>query len=91
MVELPLSNLDFPLVLRGWKPGDRIHLPYGTKKLKKLFSEARTPVYERGRTPLLLDGKGRVLWVEGIASSTLVRAGEGSETLFIGIGNVDKS
>ncbi len=90
MVELPLSDVDFPLVLRGWKPGDRIHLPYGTKKLKKLFSEARTPVHERGRTPVLLDGKGRVLWVEGIASSTLVGAGEGSGTLFIGIRNVDK-
>ncbi|MFH1765094.1 MAG: tRNA lysidine(34) synthetase TilS [Gemmatimonadota bacterium] len=91
MVEIPLSGVDFPLMLRGWKPGDRIHLSYGTKKLKKLFSEARTPVYMRSRTPVLLDGSGRVLWVARIASSTFVQDRKGSAALFLGIRNVDKS
>ena len=90
-VEIPLSGLDFPLMVRGWTPGDRIHLSYGTKKLKKLFAEARIPVDQRGRTPVLQDGSGRILWVVGLASSTLVQARSGPETLFLGIRNVDKS
>jgi len=90
-VEIPLSSVDFPLIMGGWEAGDRIHLPYGTKKLKKLFAEARIPVDQRGRTPVLRDGSGRVLWVPGLASSTFVQAREGSRTLFLGIRNVDKS
>jgi tRNA(Ile)-lysidine synthase len=90
-VEIPLSGLEFPLMVRGWEPGDRIHLSYGTKKLKKLFAEARIPVDQRGRTPVLQDGEGRVLWVAGLASSTFVQLRKGSGTLFIGIRNVDKS
>jgi tRNA(Ile)-lysidine synthase len=80
--------LDFPLVLRGWEPGDRIQLPYGTKKLKKLFSEARVPVGERSRIPVLADRKGRVLWILGLAcSSSLVTSEEG--TFLIGIRHAD--
>jgi tRNA(Ile)-lysidine synthase len=91
VVEIPLSGVVFPLIVRGWLPGDRIHLPYGTKKLKKLFAEASIPVDQRSRTPVLQDGAGRVLWVAGIASSTFVQAREGSGTLFLGIRNVEKS
>jgi tRNA(Ile)-lysidine synthase len=90
-VEIPLSAVEFPLMVRGWRPGDRILLSYGTKKLKKLFSEANIPVDRRGRIPVLLDGAGRVLWVEGLASSTLVQVRKGPEALFLGIRNVDKS
>ena len=35
VLEVVLSTLEFPLMLRGWMPGDRIALSYGTKKLKK--------------------------------------------------------
>jgi len=88
-VSIPLSSVAFPLTMRGWEPGDRIHLSYGTKKLKKLFSEARVPVEERSGTPVLLDGEGRVLWVVGIASSTIVQAQSGSGAFFLGIRNAD--
>ena len=91
VVEIPLSGVVFPLIVRGWLPGDRIHLPYGTKKLKKLFAEASIPVDQRSRTPVLQDGAGRVLWVAGVASSTFVQAREGSGTLFLGIRNVEQS
>jgi tRNA(Ile)-lysidine synthase len=59
------SSLRFPLVLRGWRPGDRIRLPYGSKKLKKLFGEMRLSREERSRTPVLAEGRDRVLWVVG--------------------------
>ena len=89
-LEIPLSSINFPLMVKGWEPGDRIQLPFGTKKLKKLFGEARIPVEERGRTPILQDGVGRILWVAGLASSVFI-VDDGHEdhskswTFFLGI------
>ncbi len=85
------SSLRFPLQLRGWMPGDRILLSYGTKKLKKLLAEAKVPVTERARIPVLVDGGGLVLWVAGVASSARIPVREGTEALFIGIRHVEGS
>lgn len=68
--------------------GDRIKLAHGTKKLKKLFLEARVPVRERSRIPVLSDREGRVLWVGGLASSRLLQATP--PDFFLGIRNVDE-
>jgi tRNA(Ile)-lysidine synthase len=67
--EFDPSALRFPLMLRGWRPGDRIRLTYGGKKLKKLFQERRVGVSARGRTPVLADAGGSVVWVAGVARS----------------------
>lgn len=68
----------FPLVIRGWRPGDRIRLGYGTKKLKKLLAERRLDRRARARVPVLVDGTGRVLWVVGVARAEGVGgAGDG--------------
>lgn len=91
VLELPLSGLKFPLILRGWEHGDRIQLSYGTKKLKKLFGEARIPVERRPWIPILLDSQDRVLWVAGVASSVLIEASAGSEAFLVGIRRVDQS
>jgi tRNA(Ile)-lysidine synthase len=91
ILEIPLSGLEFPLRLRGWEPGDRIQLPYGTKKLKKLFGEARISVEKRGRIPILLDSQDRIFWVAGLASSVLITASDGTEAFFVGIRNVDQN
>ena len=61
------AALRFPLEARGWLPGDRIRLRAGTRKLKKLFAERRVPRRDRDRTPVLVQGDGRVLWAAGIA------------------------
>lgn len=61
------GSLRFPLELRGWHPGDRIRLPSGSKKLKKLFLERRVGRSERARVPLLVDAGGRILWAVGLA------------------------
>ncbi len=65
--ELAERALRFPLTLRGWRPGDRVRTRAGTKKLKKLFLEARIPRAGRGRVPVLADAEGRVLWAAGLA------------------------
>lgn len=59
--------LEFPLTVRAWRPGDRIRLAYGSKKLSKLFAERRLARSERSRVPVLADSAGRVLCVAGIA------------------------
>ncbi len=59
------SELRFPLTVRGWQPGDRIRLPTGTRKLKKVFVDRKVGGSERGGHPLLTDSRG-VLWVVGL-------------------------
>jgi tRNA(Ile)-lysidine synthase len=71
--EFDAAALAFPLLLRGWLPGDRVRLRYGTKKLKKLFAERRVERARRGACPVLCGADGTVIWVAG-----LVR-GEGAE------------
>ncbi len=64
-----LLHLEFPARFREWTPGDRVRLPYGSKKLKKVFAEARVPAHERIRKPVLVDGGGSVLWIPGVIRS----------------------
>ncbi len=82
-----VRDLSFPLRVRGWAPGDRIRLSYGTKKLKRLFGEAKVSTDERYRTPVVSDDRGRVLWVPGVASSVLVQGR--TPDFFIGLRDAD--
>src|SRR6185503_8607847 len=80
-----LPRLDFPLRFRGRRPGDRIRLAYGSKKLKKLLVEARIPLSERERMPVLVDGAERVLWLPGVARSVDLEPASGEGALHIGV------
>jgi tRNA(Ile)-lysidine synthase len=54
------------LILRRWRPGDRLRpvgMP-GRKKLQDLFVDAKVPRQERGRIPILVAGE-RIVWVVG--------------------------
>jgi len=66
-IAVALGPGHFPLEFRGWRPGDRIRLASGTKKLKRLFADRRIPVSDRSRLPVLADGRGNVLWIDGLA------------------------
>jgi tRNA(Ile)-lysidine synthase len=78
------SALRFPLCVRAREDGDRIHLPGGTKKVKKVLLEARIPRMERSAVPLVVDALGDVLWIPGVARAA--RAGSGGDALTIGVG-----
>jgi tRNA(Ile)-lysidine synthase len=65
------AEVRFPLEVRSWRPGDRVQLSYGTKKLKKLFAEHRIGRADRARTPILAEVGGRVLWVVGVARAAI--------------------
>lgn len=62
-----LAAGDYPLLLRGRLPGDRVRTPAGSRTLKRLFTDRRVPLSSRARTPVLADARGRVLWVPGVA------------------------
>ncbi len=60
------SKVDFPLVLRYKRPGDRLFIPgVGRKKLQDFFVDLKVPRRLRERIPLLTTVEGDVLWVVG--------------------------
>jgi tRNA(Ile)-lysidine synthetase-like protein len=72
-IAVPVPRGHYPLRLREWRPGDRIRLAGGTRKLKKLFNDRRIPAGERSRVPILVDSAERVLWVAGVAVAAVER------------------
>lgn len=68
------------LQVRAWRDGDRI-APLGmdgSRKLQDLFVDARVPRRERRRIPVVLNGRGQVLWVGGqcVSREAAVAAGD---------------
>ena len=65
------SLLKRPLVLRNWRPGDRMRpLHRGSEeKLKRLFQEKKIPAENRPLWPVLASGD-RVVWAQefGVAA-----------------------
>lgn len=57
------------LVVRAWRPGDRMRLPDGSgrKKVQDLFVDRKVPRAERHAVPLVTAADGRVIWVAGHA------------------------
>lgn len=77
------GDLHFPLIVRSRRPGDRIRLSYGTKKLKKLFLEEGVPGPARERAVIVAERDGRVLWVRGIARAAVPLPAAGEPALTI--------
>jgi tRNA(Ile)-lysidine synthase len=65
--DFAISELHFPLHVRGRRPGDRIRRRGGTRLLKKLLAERRVPSLERASIPIVTDAEGTLLWVVGVA------------------------
>ncbi|WP_096441111.1 tRNA lysidine(34) synthetase TilS [Alteribacter populi] len=66
--ELPL-----PLTVRSRQKGDRIS-PIGmkgSKKVKDLFMDKKVPRHLRDRWPVVVDQKDRIIWIPGLARSSV--------------------
>lgn len=87
-VELARPELRFPLRLRSRRDGDRLRSAGGGRKLKELFREERVPVSRRERSAVLVDGEGRVLWVEDLGSDPSVDPRRGAPTFGMRIQDV---
>ena len=61
-----MDCLQFPLVVRNMRPGDRFS-PLGvngTQKVKKFFIDKKIPAHQRRLCPLLLSD-GQIIWIAG--------------------------
>jgi tRNA(Ile)-lysidine synthase len=78
-VVLDRDRLRFPIVLRNWRPGDRLR-PQGhrsTHKLKRLLNEKRVSRWERDGWPVLASG-GVLVWARGFPVAAEFAASEGT-------------
>jgi tRNA(Ile)-lysidine synthase len=60
-----------PLRVRTRRAGDRMTLKgmTGTKKVKEIFIEAKIPLHERERWPIVEDGQGNIIWIPKLKKS----------------------
>jgi tRNA(Ile)-lysidine synthase len=71
-----MDQLRFPLMLRNFRPGDRM-APLGlkgTQKVKKIFIDRKIAREDRPRYPLLLSGD-QILWIVGLRQSETGKIG----------------
>ncbi|ACB83678.1 tRNA lysidine(34) synthetase TilS [Natranaerobius thermophilus] len=64
---LDYDKIDLPVIIRNRKVGDRF-VPLGMnspKKLKDFFIDEKVPRNYRDKIPLLVSGRGEILWVIG--------------------------
>ena len=76
---LDFERVQWPLVLRNWRPGDS-YRPHGcrrVRKLKRLLLESRVPRSARGSWPVLTS-HGNVIWASGHPVAQEVAAHSGT-------------
>ncbi|MFC7061779.1 tRNA lysidine(34) synthetase TilS [Halobacillus seohaensis] len=61
-------HVTLPLVIRNRQPGDRMMIKgmNGSKKVKDIFIDLKTPARLRDTWPLVTDRDGRILWLIGL-------------------------
>ena len=62
---LAVPSTSFPLTVRNRRPGDRVAMSSGTRKVQDLMVDAKIPRSERARVPLVVAADGQILWVIG--------------------------
>ncbi len=66
---LQADSVDLPLTVRMRQPGDRFR-PLGApgrRKLQDVLVDRKVPRNERDRVPVVVDARGRLVWVAGVA------------------------
>jgi tRNA(Ile)-lysidine synthase len=78
-VVLDCDRLRFPIVLRNWRPGDRLHCQgrRSAHKLKRLLNEKHISRWERDGWPVLTSG-GVLVWARGFSVAAKFAANEGT-------------
>ena len=64
---IPAAGGTPPLIVRARRPGDRVGPDGGpTRRVQDVLVDAGVPAEARGGWPLVVDARGRVLWVVGL-------------------------
>lgn len=68
---LDSNEVVLPLIVRTRKIGDKMAVKglNGTKKVKDIFIDKKISLEARDKWPIVLDSKGRVVWIPGIKKS----------------------
>lgn len=68
---LDSSEVVLPLIVRTRKIGDKMAVKglNGTKKVKDIFIDKKLSLESRDNWPIVLDSRGRVVWIPGIKKS----------------------
>jgi len=77
-----MDCLQFPLVVRNFRAGDRFS-PLGvggSQKVKKYFNNHKVPAAERKKCPLVLS-QGKIIWVAGHRLDNDVKVGPGTRRI----------
>lgn len=61
-----LHEDDYPVTIRTFRDGDRVHMRYGTKKVSRFFIDRHIPPYERLTWPVMVNASGTVILVPGL-------------------------
>ena len=73
------------LLVRSRRPGDRFR-PIGLggwKKLQDFFVDRKVARGERDRVPLVVDGRGRIVWVAGYALDEAFRVTDATQPVVV--------
>jgi tRNA(Ile)-lysidine synthase len=70
---LDASRLGAPLILRNWRPGDRLGSAKTARPLKELFQRGRVPIGQRPYWPVL-EAASEIIWVKGFEAQFERRA-----------------
>ena len=65
------KDVDLPLIVRTRKIGDRMRIKGldGSKKVKDIFIDKKIKMDKRDSWPIVVDSKGKIVWIPGIKKS----------------------
>lgn len=68
---LDSSEITLPLIVRTRRLGDKMAVKGmdGTKKIKDIFIDSKINLIERDSWPIVVDSKGKVVWIPGVKKS----------------------
>ena len=81
LMQVPVTA--FPLTVRNRRPGDRVALSGGTRKVQDLMVDAKIPRSERDRVALIVAAGGQILWVIGRVGAKAATTGVGAGSMVI--------
>lgn len=72
---LAKDEIKFPLYIRTRKFGDKISLKgtNGHKKIKDIFIDAKIPIKQRDKWPIVVDSNDKIIWIPGIKKSKIIK------------------
>lgn len=82
VVWFDMAYLTFPLNIRNWRPGDRLH-PFGmlgTQKIKDLFINHKLPRDLRRKVPLIFSAE-TIIWAVGLRRGHLAPISEKTQRI----------